>query len=44
LPAGQVEVYAEGPRKNLEELIEYLKEGPPAATVTGLSIQWAKRT
>jgi acylphosphatase len=42
LPGGSVEVYAEGTRKNLEKLIDYLREGPPAAKVTDLKIQWSR--
>lgn len=41
LDTGQVEVRAEGTRKNLEKLIEFLKTGPPAAIVRDLKIQWS---
>ena len=41
LPAGQVEVKAEGTRENLAKLIGYLKTGPPSAIVTDLKIQWS---
>ena len=33
LPSGEVEVHAEGERKQLEELLSYLKVGPPASRV-----------
>ena len=41
LPAGQVEVKAEGTRENLAKLIGHLKTGPAAAIVTDLKIQWS---
>jgi acylphosphatase len=45
LPSGQdVEVVAEGDREILERLIEYLKIGPPSATVENVQISWAKQT
>lgn len=40
LPGGSVEVQAEGERKQLEELIAHLKEGPPAAKVTEVVTSW----
>ena len=40
LPGGTVEVLAEGERKQLEELINYLKVGPPAAIVEKVEINW----
>lgn len=33
LPDGAVEVVAEGPKYALEQLVEWCKEGPPAAEV-----------
>ncbi len=43
LPSGNdVEVIAEGNRENLEQLIEYLKVGPPAARVEKVTVQWSK--
>jgi acylphosphatase len=37
-----VEVRAEGERKRLEELIGYLKVGPPGAVVEKLEISWSQ--
>jgi len=37
-----VEVYAEGERKQLEELIGYLKVGPPVAKVDKLAVNWSE--
>ncbi len=43
LPSGQdVEVKAEGEREKLEELIKYLKVGPPGARVENIVLNWSK--
>jgi acylphosphatase len=42
LPGGAVEIRAEGERKRLEELIGYLKVGPPGAVVEKLEISWSQ--
>ncbi len=39
-----VEVNAEGGRKQLEELIGYLKVGPPAAKVAKVVTRWSEYT
>lgn len=39
-PDGTVEVEAEGERKNLEKLVEFLKKGPPAARVEEVAVKW----
>ena len=39
-----VEVNAEGERKQLEELIGYLKVGPPAARVEKVVANWSEYT
>ncbi len=45
LPDGEaVEVNAEGERKQLEELIGYLKVGPPAAKVEKVATNWSEYT
>jgi acylphosphatase len=44
LPDRSVEIYAEGERKQLEKLIEQLKEGPPGAKVDNLVLKWSKYT
>jgi len=43
LPSGEaVEVHAEGGRKQLEELIGYLKIGPPGARVEQVVTNWSE--
>lgn len=44
LSGGGVEVQAEGERKQLEELIGYLKVGPPAARVEKVATNWSEYT
>jgi len=45
LPDGEaVEVLAEGERKQLEELIDSLKVGPPAAKVDKVVTNWSEYT
>ena len=39
-PDGTVEVTAEGQRRQLEELLAFLHDGPPAAYVTGVENDW----
>ncbi len=39
-----VEVQAEGERKQLEKLIDYLKVGPPAARVEKVVTNWSEYT
>jgi len=39
-----VEVNAEGERKQLEKMIDYLKVGPPAAKVTRVVTNWSGYT
>ena len=41
---GSLEVQAEGDKKQLEKLIAYLEEGPPAATVARLVTDWSEYT
>ena len=43
-PGGTVEVVAEGERKRLEELISYLKVGPPNARVEKVATNWLEYT
>ena len=42
LADGTVEVTAEGPRPALEKLLEFLRRGPPAASVTGVQTEWSQ--
>jgi len=44
LPGGAVGVQAEGERAQLEELIGYLKVGPPAAKVERVITNWSEHT
>jgi len=44
LPGGEVEVQAEGERKQLERLIGYLKVGPPTARVSKIVTEWSDYT
>ena len=39
-----VEVQAEGERKQIEKLIDYLKVGPPAAKVKRVVTEWSEYT
>lgn len=41
---GTVEVYAEGEKERLEEIIEHLKMGPPAARVEKVAASWSEHT
>ncbi|MEM6530997.1 MAG: acylphosphatase [Myxococcota bacterium] len=41
LPDGAVEVVAEGPRYALEQLVEWCKEGPPAAEVEDVRARYS---
>ena len=41
LPGGAVEICVEGPRENLERLLEELKIGPPRAEVSAVEVEWA---
>ena len=45
LPSGEaLEVHAKGERKRLEELISYLKIGPPGAEVEKVETSWSEYT
>jgi len=44
LPRGTVEVNAEGERKQLDQLIGYLKVGPPSAEVERVVTKWSEYT
>jgi acylphosphatase len=45
LPGGEaIEVHAEGERKQLAELIGYLKIGPPGAKVEKVDTNWSEYT
>ena len=40
LPSGEVEVVAEGDRKQLEEFVEDLRRGPRGARVDHIGVSW----
>lgn len=42
LPDGTVEIRAEGARRNLEMLLEWAHQGPPAARVTRVEVEWSE--
>lgn len=44
LPDGSVEVYAEGDNRQLESLLQALKQGPPGARVDGIDTTWLDYT
>jgi acylphosphatase len=37
---GEVEVVAEGPRQDLESLVDMLRKGPPSSFVTQIRKEW----
>lgn len=41
---GTVEVVAEGDKVHLSQLLEFLRQGPPAALVRDVRIDWAQAT
>jgi acylphosphatase len=42
LPDGRVEVVAQGPKRGLERLAEWLHHGPDSASVKKVEIAWEK--
>jgi len=44
VPDGSVRCVAEGTRPRLDELIDRLREGPPAAIVANVSVAWMPAT
>jgi acylphosphatase len=44
LKDGSVEVVAEGPKKNLEQLIAWCWKGPPLARVEKVEVSWESPT
>jgi len=41
LPDGSVEVVARGPAQALERLLQFLRQGPPAARVSAVEVDWS---
>jgi acylphosphatase len=44
LPAGDVEVVAEGTDDALALLVDWCRQGPPSAGVTEVTVQWSPAT
>lgn len=44
LPDGRVELVAEGPKSQLEELLKWCWQGPPAAKVTDIEVKYEEPT
>lgn len=44
LPDGSVEVTVEGPRQQLDQLLAFLRQGPPGARVTDVDVDWRQAT
>jgi acylphosphatase len=42
LPDGRVQIRAEGGRRNLEMLIAWAHQGPPAARVMEVEVEWCE--
>ena len=42
LPTGEVEIYAVGPKRDLEKLIQWCHHGPSRAQVTDVKLDWEK--
>jgi acylphosphatase len=43
-PDRSVEVVVEGSREDIEKLISWCRQGPPAAEVSGVSVAWENYT
>ena len=43
-PDGTVEIIAEGPRKDLDRFLLWTRQGPPAATVNSVDIEYEQAT
>ncbi len=43
LPDGSVKIVAEGKEEKLLKLIEFAKEGPPAANVYNIKTEWSEK-
>ncbi|MHA2062487.1 MAG: acylphosphatase [Candidatus Sifarchaeia archaeon] len=41
---GRVEAIFEGPRENIDEMIKFCHEGPPAAIVKNVEVKWEDPT
>ncbi len=42
LPDGKVEIVLEGEKERINQMINWIKVGPPLAKVTNLEIEWQK--
>ena len=43
-PDGSVAAVAEGPSKDIEKLIDWCRQGPPAADVKSVDVEWTEAT
>ncbi len=43
LPSGEVEILAQGEEKAIRELIDWCHQGPPAAKVTKVEVEWEEQ-
>ena len=41
LPDGNVEVIVEGNKEEIEQLIDWCRQGPPGAKVDGVEVKWS---
>jgi acylphosphatase len=41
LPSGQVEAVFEGPKGTVEKAVEWCRQGPPTARVSGVDVNWS---
>ena len=44
LDDGRVEAVVEGPREKIDDLIEWCRQGPPAARVSDVAVTWEPAT
>ncbi len=42
LADGSVEVYAEGNKSRIEEMVEWCRQGPPSAKVERVNVDWVE--
>lgn len=42
LPDGRVELYVEGPEREVEALLDWCRRGPPAARVSEVAVTWTR--
>ena len=40
LPDGKVEIIAEGEKEKVKQIVDWVRQGPPAAQVNNIDIEW----